>query len=157
MTFFTQETTTTTEGGSDTVKGLNDGLVLSLNKGSFLEYDTPTITSTTSYYSPVQEFPVPRTRMGVIAYYYQAAVAPSGSYIAVQWADTPTGPWYPAPTSATGDARLAKTVAAGGTNSDDRVMLTRAQPMNIYWRVEIKSGGADLTGSKLFLNFGPVV
>lgn len=157
MTFFIQEQTTTTEGGTDTLKGLNDGLVVTLNRGAFVEYDTPTITSSVSYFSPVQEFPVPRTRMGVIAYYFQAAVAPSGSYIAVEWADSASRPWYPAPTSTTGDSRLAKTVAAGGAASDDRVLLTRAQPMNIFWRVEIRSGGADLTGGKLFINYGPVV
>lgn len=48
MTFFIQEQTTTTEGGTDTLKGLNDGLVVTLNRGSFLEIDTPTITSSVS-------------------------------------------------------------------------------------------------------------
>lgn len=119
MTFFIQEQTTTTDGGTDTLKGLNDGLVVTLNRGSFLEINTPTITSTTSYFSPVQE--------------------------------------YPAPTSTTGDARIAKVTASGGSNSENRVMLVRGQPMNTYWRVEIRSGGAALTGGKLFLNWGPIV
>ena len=48
-------------------------------------------------------------------------------------------------------------VVSGGAASDDRVLLTRAQPMSIFWRVEIRSGGAALTGGKLFLNWGPIV
>ena len=46
---------------------------------------------------------------------------------------------------------------SGGSNSEDRVMLVRGQPMNTYWRVEIRSGGVALTGGKLFLNRGPIV
>lgn len=155
--FFEQYETTTTEGGTDTAKALNNGLVVSLDKGNFLEIDTPAITSVVSWFSPVQEFPAPRTRMGVIAYYYQADVAPSGSFVMIEWGSTPTGPWYPAPVSTTGDARIAKVTASGGVGSDDRVMLTRGQPMHRYWRVEVRSGGADLTNGKLFLNWGPIV
>ena len=40
---------------------------------------------------------------------------------------------------------------------DDSVLLTRGQPMNRYWRVEIRSCGANLTGGKLFINYGPIV
>ena len=65
--FIEQYATSTTPVGTDTAKALNSGLVVSLDKGNFLESDTPTITPSVSYFSPVQEFPVPRTRIGVIA------------------------------------------------------------------------------------------
>ena len=152
--FIEQYATSTTPVGTDTAKALNSGLVVSLDKGNFLEIDTPTITSSVSYFSPVQEFPAPRTRMGVIAYYFQETPPPSGSYIILEWAKSPTGPWYPAPVSTTGDARIAKVTASGDSNSEDSVMLVRVQPMNTCWRVEIRSGGVALTGGKLSLTGG---
>lgn len=149
--------TTDRPGGGDvSARSLNGGLCVTLSEGNFMEVTVPTIPQVTPFVSPVITLPAPRTRMGVIAYYFQSVVAASGSNITIEWSSDQVL-WYPAPTSTTGDARLASTTATGGTGSDDRVLLTRGQPMHRYFRVRITAGSAaGLPGGKLFINWGPV-
>jgi hypothetical protein len=71
----------------------------------------------------------------------------------VEWAAAPGGPWIPAPTSATGDARQSLVVAANADNS----LISRGQPMNRYFRVRFKTAGtATLATKKLYLNYGNI-
>ncbi|WYW04310.1 hypothetical protein Kurepalu1_00008 [Pseudomonas phage vB_PpuP-Kurepalu-1] len=144
-------------GGNVSARSLNGGLCVSLAEGNFQEFTVPAIPQATPYVSATFTLPAPRTRMGVIAYYWQSVVATSGSNISIEWSSEQVN-WYPAPVSTTGDTRIASTTASGGAGSDDRVLLTRGQPMHRYFRVRISAGtAAGLPGGKLFVNWGPVV
>lgn len=149
-------TTTDPGGGNASAKSLNDALLVSLAQGNFLEITVPAIPQATPFTSQTIELPVPRTRMGVIAYYWQSIVATSGSILALEWSSDGSV-WYPCPTSTTGESRLAVITAAGGAGSDDRILLARGQPMHRYFRAKVTAGtAAGLPGGKLFFNWGPV-
>lgn len=111
------------------------------------------VAPNTNWYSTVYDIGEYSHRVGVVAYKTSATLAQAGSEIDVEWARAPGGPWFPAPSSGTGDTMMALRVASGS----DRTLLSRGQPMGRYWRVRVKAAGAGIpSDAELFLHYGAI-
>lgn len=133
---------------------LGKALMVAPPTGNFGVETIGVIPANTNWYSQAYDTIVPRARIGVVAMVYDASDTPkTNEEIEVEWAAVPEGPWVPAPTSATGDARQSLVVATGS----DRSLISRGQPMNRYFRVRFKSAGSPTLATRmLYLNWGNI-
>jgi len=137
-----------------TQQGLGGVMMVSPPTGNFGMEVIGVLAGNTNWYSAAVDTIVPRARVGVVAQVHENGVVHQvGREVEVEWAAEPTGPWIPAPTSATGEARQSLVVASGS----DRSLISRGQPMNRYFRVRFKTAGNATTADcVLYLNWGNI-